>query len=117
MTKEDYAIPGRVQVLFKYSLNPFLVLEGYYGNVGLVFTLAGELDGSVNKGVKGVVLAHTDVEARIVHGAPLADDDVAGLYDFLAELLDTEPFGMRLTTVLGTGLTFLVCHNLLFFKS
>ena len=58
-----------------------------------------------------MVLAHTDVQAGIVGGAALTDDDVAGFHDFLTELLDAESLGMGLTTVLGTGLTFFVCHN------
>ena len=64
-----------------------------------------------------MIFTHTYVQARVVGSAPLTDDDVTGLYDLLAELFDTESLGMGLTTVLGTGLTFLVCHNLLFFKS
>ena len=112
MTKEDYAIPGRVQVLFKYSLNPFLVLERNDGDVGFVLSLLGELDGTVDKGIQGVVLTHTDIGIRVVDGTTLTDDDVTGLHDLTAELLKTESFGMRLTTVLGTGLTFFMCHNL-----
>jgi hypothetical protein len=105
----DYKIRRLAQ---KFQRKHLLVLEGKYGNVRFVFPLAGELDGAVDEGVKSVVLTHAHVEARVVSGTPLTDDDVAGLYDFLAELLDSEPFGMRLTTVLGTGLTFFVCHNL-----
>ena len=59
-----------------------------------------------------MIFAHTHIEARVVDGAPLAYDDVTGLYDLFAKLLDAEPLGMGLTAVLGTGLTFLVCHNL-----
>jgi len=103
-------------VLLDFQFPPRLVLKGNYGNEGLVFTLAGELDGAVNKGVQGVILAHAHVQTRVVNSTALTHDDVAGLYDFLAELLDTKTFGMRLTTVLRTGLTFLVCHNLSVFK-
>ena len=37
-----------------------------------------ELDRSVNEGVKSVVLANSNVVTRIVLGATLANDDVAG---------------------------------------
>jgi hypothetical protein len=89
-------------VLLNFTLSSGLVLKGNYGNEGLVLTLAGELYGSVYKGVKSVIFTHADVEARIVGGTPLAYDDVAGLYDLFAELLDAESLGMGLTTVLGT---------------
>ena len=57
-----------------------------------------------------MVLADSDVLVRIVHGTSLADDDVSGLYDLSAELLETESFALRLTPVLGTTLTFFMCH-------
>jgi len=55
------------------------------GNVG-----AGELDTAVNAGVQRVVLAHVDVEAGVVLGTTLADDDVAHSHLLVAEALDTE---------------------------
>ena len=58
-----------------------------------------------------MVLTHTDVAVGIVDGAPLTDDDVAGFYGFAAKLLEAETLAMGFTTVLRTGLTFLVCHN------
>jgi hypothetical protein len=59
-----------------------------------------------------MIFTHANVQTRIVDCTALTDDNVTGLYDFFAELLDAKAFGMRLTAVLGTGLTFLVCHNL-----
>jgi hypothetical protein len=100
-----------VQVLFLNLVNPLLVLERDDGYVGFVLSLPGELDGTVNEGIQGVVFAHTDVEVGIVGSTPLTDDDVAGLYDLAAELLDAETFAVRFTSVLGTGLTFFMCHN------
>ena len=77
-----------------------LVLEGNYGDVGFVVSLAGEFHGAVNKGIEGVVLSHAYVEVGVVDGASLADDDVAGLNDLTAEFLESESFAMRFTTVL-----------------
>ena len=71
---------------------PSLVLKRYYRNIGFVFLLLGKLHCSVNQCIKSVVLAHSDELVRIVDSAPLADDDVTGLYDLTAKLLDTESF-------------------------
>jgi len=71
-----------------------LALEGNYGNVGLVVSLASELDGAVNECVKGVVLAHSNVGGRIVDSAPLADDNIAGFHDLAAEFLETQAFAL-----------------------
>ena len=71
-----------------------LVLERDDGYVGFVLSLPGELDGTVHQGVQGVVLAHTDIQIGIVHGAPLTHDDIAGLYDLTTELLDSETFAV-----------------------
>ena len=71
-----------------------LALEGNYRDVGLIIPLAGELDSTVNEGVEGVVLAHSDVGGGVVDGASLADDDVAGFYDFAAEFLETKAFAL-----------------------
>ena len=40
------------------------------------------------------VPAHPDILVRIVSGAPLTHDDVAGFNDLTAKFLDAEPFGM-----------------------
>ena len=49
-----------------------------------------------------MILAHTDVAVGIVDGAPLTDDDIAGLYDLTAKLLEAQALALRLATVLGT---------------
>jgi len=87
-------VPFRVLVLPVAFRLLRLVLERNYGNEGLVFTLAGELDCTVYESVESVVFAHTHVEARVVNGTPLAYDDVTGFYDLLAKLLDTKALGM-----------------------
>lgn len=81
---------------------PELVLEGYYGHIRLVFSLAGEDYGTVHEGVKGVILTHADILVGIVNRASLTDYDVAGLYDLATELLESKSLAMRLTTVLRT---------------
>ena len=77
-----------------------LVLQREDGNVGLVVSLASELDGAVNECVEGVVLAHADVYGRVVDSTSLADYDVAGLNDLAAEFLETQALALTLTTVL-----------------
>lgn len=47
-----------------------------------------------------MIFTHANVQTRIVDCTALTDDNVTGLYDFFAELLDTKAFGMRLTAVL-----------------
>ena len=81
---------------------PGLVLERNYGNVGFVLFLPGVLYSTVHESVESVVLAHSDIGAGIVDSTPLADQDVACFYGFLAEFLDSESFAVGLTTVLGT---------------
>ena len=49
-----------------------------------------------------MILAHTDVAVGIVDSASLTDDDIAGLYDLTAKLLETQALALRLTTVLRT---------------
>ena len=93
-----------------------LVLERNDGDEGLVLFLAGELDSTVYESVKGVVLTHADVAARVVDGATLTDDDVAGLHGLFTEFLDTKTLALRLAAVLGTGLTFLMCHNVVLLR-
>ena len=78
------------------------VLERNYGHVGFGFFLLGELNGAVNEGVKGVVLTDADVLVGIVGRSPLAHDDVARLYGFATEFLDSQTLGMGFTSVLGT---------------
>ena len=47
------------------------------GDERLVVFLFHELNDAVALGIEGVVLAHTDVLARVVLGAALTHDDVA----------------------------------------
>ena len=68
---------------------------------------------TVEQSVDGVVLAHAHVLTRVVHCATLTLDDVAGFAILTAENLNSESFAFRLTTVLRTTYTFLMCH---FFK-
>lgn len=49
-----------------------------------------------------MVPTHSDILAGIVDSASLTDDDIAGLYDLTAKLLETQALALRLTTVLRT---------------
>ena len=65
---------------------------------------------SVDQSEERMVLTHADVLTGIVHRAALTDDDVARLGELAAEQFDAESFAFRLTAVLRTTYTFLVCH-------
>jgi hypothetical protein len=51
---------------------------GHDGDVGTILATFFELNGSVDKSVEGMVLAHTNVLTGVVDGATLTDDDVTG---------------------------------------
>lgn len=84
--------------------------RGDDGDEGLVVGLLDELDSAVDEGEEGVVLAHAYVEAWVVYGAALTDDDVASLGSLAAEEFEAKSFAFRVTAVLGTADAFLMCH-------
>ena len=86
------------------------------GDERLVVFFLHELNDAVALGIEGVVLAHTDVLARVVLRAALTDDDVASNGCLTTENLHSESLTCGLTTVLGTTDAFLVCHIFLFFS-
>lgn len=63
-----------------------------------------------------MVFAHTDVVARIVDSATLADDDVTGDAMLTTEDFNAQTFAFGFATVAGTTYTFFVSHNILFLK-
>ena len=78
----------------------------------LVATTTLEADGDVNKGIQRVIAAHTHVGTRMMDGATLADDDVTRLAGLSTPNLHAETLARRLTAVLRTTYTFLMCHTL-----
>ncbi len=52
----------------------------------------GEDNCAVDKSIDRVVFAHANVQARMVNGATLTFDDVAGLGKLTTENLDSESF-------------------------
>ena len=83
---------------------------------GTVFATFLELNGTVAEGKQRMVFAHTDVVARIVDSATLADDDVTGDAMLTAKNFNTQAFAFGFATVTGTTYTFFVSHNILFLK-
>lgn len=68
----------------------FLLLRGRNDrHVRSVFVGSLEFDDTVTEGEKGMVFTHTDILARVVDGASLADDDVASLGKLTTEDLQT----------------------------
>ena len=55
-----------------------LLFNGKYGDVTTVFAAFVELNDAVDKCKEGVVFTHANILARVVGGAALANDDVAG---------------------------------------
>jgi len=66
-----------------------LLLRGNHGNVRSVLVGFLEFDNAIAQGEQGVVFTHTNVLARIVDGASLADDDVASLGELTTEDFQT----------------------------
>ena len=84
--------------------------------IGLAARLLAELDRTVDQREERVVLAHADVLARIVYRTALTNDDVTCLCELTAEQFHAESLAFRLTAVLRTTYTFLVCHFSSVFK-
>src|SRR5690625_1439049 len=60
---------------------------------------------------QGVVPAAAHVATRVEVGAPLADEDLAGLHGLAAKALDTEPLRVGVAPVLGGAGALLRCHG------
>ena len=58
---------------------------------------------------------HAHILTGVMYGTPLAYDDVAGYGSLSGEDLHAQAFAFRITAVLGTTDTFLVCHLLSLF--
>lgn len=72
-----------------------------------------EHDDAVGKGKQGVVFAHPHVVARVVFGAALPNNDVAGVYFLATKYFDPQSFAFRFATVLYFAFAFLMCHLVL----
>ena len=55
-----------------------LLFNGKYGDVTTVFAAFVELNDAVDKCKEGVVFTHANILARVVGGAALANNNVAG---------------------------------------
>jgi hypothetical protein len=60
-----------------------------------------ESDAAGRRRKEGMVFAHADIDARMPGGPALTNDDVAGNYGLIAELLDPEAPACGVTTVAG----------------
>jgi hypothetical protein len=89
---------------------------GDNGDKRAVLTAFVELHNAVAKSVESVVLAHTDVAARVVDGTTLTDDNVTGDAGLSAEDFNAQTFAFGFTTVTGTTDTFFVSHNIYVLK-
>lgn len=96
------------------TLLRFLTFSGNY-RYGRTARKAVFLEGhrAVYQCKKRVILAHAYMSTRMVFGAALANDDVAGNYTFTTEYLNAQAFAFRFTTVVRTADPFFVCHCLL----
>src|SRR5687767_8477259 len=68
-------------------------------------------DGAGGQRKQGVILADADILARIIFGAALAHDDVAGEDRLAAELLHAKPLALGVAAVAGRAACFLMCHD------
>ena len=99
-----------------YRVSERLGLDGSNRHVRFVLAFFGEHHDTVNQSKERVVFAHADIFAGIVACAALANDDVACFGELTAKYLQSESLAFRLTTVLRTTYTFLMCHFLLIFR-
>lgn len=65
---------------------------------------------AINQSKQRIVFTQTNVFARMMFGAALANNDIAGNGRLATEQLNTQAFADRITAVFGTTYTFLVCH-------
>ncbi len=70
-----------------------------------------EIDGTVNQSIERIVLANGNAIARVVLGATLANDDVAGYTLLATPDLHAKSLGCTLAAVLRTTYTFFMCHT------
>src|SRR3990167_8167660 len=77
---------------------------------GLGLLVRLEFHDSVREREEGVVPPYAYVEPRMVLGAPLPREDVAGLYDLAPELFEPEPSAFGVSTVSGAAAAFFCCH-------
>ena len=103
-----------------------------YRDYALVALALVEVNRSVNKCIKRVVLADSHVVTRVVLRAALANDDVTSqalltaedlnaeslscALLLTAEDLNAESLSCALTTVLRTTYTFFMCHNVVLLR-
>ena len=70
------------------------LLLGVHGALPAVLTLALELDGTVNQGEQGVILADAHVDTGMDVGASLANQNVAGQNGLTVGTLHAQTLGL-----------------------
>ena len=91
-------------------LSERLLAQGSYAHIGFACAFLAEFDGAVYKGEERVIFTDTHVFTGVVNRAALTNDNVARLCELATEQFDAESLAFRLTSVLRTTYTFLVCH-------
>jgi hypothetical protein len=67
--------------------------------------------GSGNLGKKRVILAYTDIKARLELGATLPHDDGPAIHQFSGKALDSKSLRLAVSSVSGAPDSFFVCHT------
>ena len=65
------------------------LFSGKYRHKRTVLPTFLKVDNTVAESIKGVISAHSDILARVVHRAALTDDDIAGNAFLSTKNLDT----------------------------
>src|ERR1041385_6345234 len=78
---------------------------------GAAFRALMEADLAVYRGEDGVILAESDIAARVIFCAALAQDDIARQHILAAVALDAEAPAGAVAPVARTAACFLVCHG------
>jgi hypothetical protein len=80
--------------LFCSHFSDFSVLNRDNRHKGTVIPAFPELNSAVDKGEKCMIFAHSNIQAWIVAGSPLPDNNIACLGELSSVNLNTQPFAV-----------------------
>ena len=102
-------LPPKKQQSFIHRL---VLLLSVNGALPTVLAHALKLDGAVNQGEQGIILADTNVGAGMDVGASLANQDVASQNELTVSTLAAQTLGLGITAVLGGTAALVVSEEL-----
>jgi hypothetical protein len=103
--------PPEFMLLKPSARDGFGLLSRLDADEASVTALILELDDSSDQREKSVVFALAHVDAGLVLGAALANQDGSGVHEFAAETLYAEALTVRIAAVGRGAAAFLMCHG------